>query len=184
MYSEFKDDQHRQQAEEFLLALGRFTVQFERVCEVMRKAIMFALRSQGLKNSGMEQVVIGDTSSAELQVLLGAVFNHLPNQDDLDRAAVKALLKDVKELTEQRNVAIHSAWQFGGSSSEIELYAVAIRQRTKQNSGAVPEIHGISASYLDELGGKLKTAQLRLQRLVICISQPEFKVAIKLNEPL
>lgn len=43
MFSEFKDDQHRIQAEEFLLALGRFTVQFERVCEAMRNAIMLAL---------------------------------------------------------------------------------------------------------------------------------------------
>jgi hypothetical protein len=104
MFSEFKDDQHRQQAEEILLTFGRFTVQFERVCEAMRHAIMFLLRCQGLRNQGMEQVIIGDKSSAELQVLLGALCNHMPTWNDDDRSAVKQMLKEVKYLTEQRNI--------------------------------------------------------------------------------
>ena len=184
MFSEFNDDQHRQQAEVVLLALGRFTVQFERVCEAMRNAIMFALRSQGLKNQGMEQAIIGDTSSAELQVLLGALCNHLPNCDDEDRLVVKDLLKSIKEQTEQRNVVIHSAWRFGNTASELELFAVAIRQRTKQNTGAVPEVHGVTAAYLDQLINKMKGTQVLLQRLQTCLNQPQFKIATELDKPL
>lgn len=132
----------------------------------------------------MEQVIIGDTSSAELQVLLGALCSHLPELDAADSAAVKALLKDIKELTEQRNVVVHSAWCFGSAASEIDLHAVVIRQRTKQNTGAVPEIHGLSASYLDELGMKLTAVQVKLHRLQICINQPQYKISTKLSESL
>jgi hypothetical protein len=184
VFSEFKDAKHREQAEEILVALGRFTVAFERVCEAMRLGIMFALRSQGLNNPGMEQVIIGDTTSAQLQVLLGALFNHLPGQDDGDRGSVRSLLQEVKELTERRNIALHAAWRFGDGASECDLHAVAIRQRTKQNSGAHSEVHGISAAYLDELTEQAKAAQVRLQRLHICMNQSSFKVSTQLRRSL
>lgn len=180
----FKDDKHREQAEEILLALGRFIVAFERVSEAMRYGIMFALRSQGLNNQGMEQVMIGDTASAQLQALLGALFNHLPGQDDEDRNSVRSLLAEVKALTEQRNIAVHAAWRFGGNASEFDLYGVAIRQRVKQNSGAHSEVHGISASHLDELTEQAKAAQVKLQRLHICMNQSSFKVSTELRRSL
>jgi hypothetical protein len=182
MYSEYKNDQHRQQAEEILLVFGRFTVQFERVCEAMRNAIMFLLRSHGLQNSGMEQVIIGDTGSAQLQTLLGALCNYMSSWDDADRLAIKKMLKNVKEITEKRNVVVHSAWSFGNSESESELLAVAIRQRTKQNEGAVPEVWGVSASYLETQINLMKESQVLLQRLHYCINQKEFKVSSELSK--
>lgn len=183
MFSEYKDEEHRRQAEEILLVLGRFTVQFERMCEAMRHAITLVLRSQGLKNYEMQQVIVGNTSSAQLQVLLGALCNHIPEWDEADRLAVKNVLKEVKELTESRNVMLHSAWQFGDSSSGTEFLAVAIRQRTKQTSGAVSEVWGVGAKYLEELIQRMRASQVLLQRLVICINQ-SFKPALKLAEPL
>lgn len=180
MISEFKDKRHQQQAEEILLTLGKFTVQFERVCEAMRQAIIYSLRSQGLKNCGMEQVIIGDTSSAELQVLLGALCRHVPDWDDEDQVAIKAMLRDIKEITETRNIVIHSAWRFGNIASEADLMAVAVRQRTKQNSGAVPEIWAVTAPYLEELIQKMRMYQAQLQRLQICLVQSGHKPAKQL----
>lgn len=175
MVSEFKNEEHRQQAERLMLKFGYFNVQFERVCEAMRNAIMFALRSQGLKNHGMEQVVVGDTSSAQLQVLLGAFCQHIPSWDDDDRGCLKKMLKEIKDLTERRNTVVHSAWRFGGDASDTELVAVAIRPRTKQNTGAAAEVWGIQETYLDELVFRLKKAQVYLQRLAICLTQNNFK---------
>lgn len=181
--SEFKDDKHRKQAEEFLLAMGRFIVAFERVCEAMRYGIMFSLRSQGLRNDGMEQVIIGDTSSAQLQVLLGALYSHLPNQDKEDDQAVRTLLKEIKELTEQRNVVVHTSWRLGKPPSGVTLYAAAMRPRTKQNFGAIPEFRGLSASHLKQLSARSKAAQVKLNRLTACITQPSFKVSTELSKP-
>mgnify|MGYP001160699638 FL=1 len=182
MYSEFANDEHRAQAEELLLALGRFAVAFERVCEGMRHAIMLAFQSEGLQHQGLAQVVIGDKTSAELQVLLGALVGELrARTDEADQKAVHALLKEVKELTEARNVVIHSAWSFGQNAAFAELYATAIRPRTKQNRGAVPEIHGMSAQYLRQLTETSNALQIRLQRLQNCIIRDDLKVATELS---
>lgn len=184
MFSEFADEKHRGQVEEFLLELGRFTIAFERVCEAMRYAIMFMLRSEGLKNQGMEQVIIGDTASAQLQVLLGALYAELPNQSKPDAAEVKYLLKEVKELTEKRNVVLHSPWQFGSEAAEAELHVGTVRYKTKQNQGSAPEIHEFSSQYLRDLTTRLKVVQVKMQRLQYCITQSGFSVAVEFGKPM
>ena len=183
--SEFADDKHCAQAEEFLLELGRFAVAFERVCEAMRHAILLIFQSEGLNHQGLAQVVIGDKASAELQVLLGALFTELRGRnDEADFKAVQRLLKEVKDLTENRNIAIHSAWRFGNNASYAEMYAATIRPRTRQNKGAVPIIQGMSAQYLRHLTEQATGLQVKLQRLQHCISQRGLKVAKELSKPL
>lgn len=184
-FSEFADDEHQAQAEELLLELGRFAVAFERVCEGMRHTIISIFHSEGLKHQGLSQVVIGDKASAELQVLLGALFAELrARNDDEDRKLVHGLLNEVMVLTEQRNLVIHSAWRFGNNAAFAELYATAIRPRTKLKKGAVPEIHGLSAQYLRELTRKATELQVKLQRLNYCVLQSGFKVSTELAKPL
>ncbi|MBL8053609.1 MAG: hypothetical protein JNK03_09570 [Nitrospira sp.] len=185
MYSEFANDEHRAQGEELLLELGRFAVAFERVCEGMRHAIMLVFQSEGLQHQGLARVVIGDKTSGELQVLLGALVSELRTRtDDADQEAIHALLKEVNKLTEARNVVIHSAWSLGQNAAVAELYATAIRPRTKQNKGAVPEIHGMSAQYLRQLTETSNALQIRLQRLQNCIIQNDLKVATELSRAL
>jgi hypothetical protein len=181
-FSEFSDDEHRAQAEEFLLELGRFAVEFERICEAMRNVVLFIFQSEGLKHQGLAQVVIGDKASAELQALLGAFFSELRSRtDEADLKAVRELLKEVKDLTEERNRVIHSAWRFGKNAAYDELYAASIRPRTKQNKGAVPEVNGISASVLRQLIKRSKALQVKLHRLQYCIVQSGFKVSVELE---
>ena len=184
-FSEFSSDEHRAQAEELLLELGRFSVAFERMCEGMRHAVLVIFQSEGLQHQGLSQVVIGDKASAELQVLLGALFAELRSRtDEADMKAVQGLLKEIKELTEDRNVVIHSAWRFGKNAAFAELYATTIRPRTKQNKGAIPEIHGISAQYLRQLTGRSTALQVKLQRLQYALLEEGFKVATELAKPL
>jgi hypothetical protein len=168
-----------------LLELGRFAVAFERVCEGMRNAILAIFQSEGLKHQGLSQVVVGDKGSAELQLLLGALFSELrARTDDADRKAVQNLLTAVMELTSERNRVIHSAWQFGNNAAFAEFFATAIRPRAKLKTGAVPEIHGISAAYLRELIEKAAAVQIKLQRLTHCILQRSRKVAAELAKPI
>jgi hypothetical protein len=184
-FSEFADDEHRAQAEELLLELGRFGVAFERMCEGMRSAIVAAFMSEGLKHQGLANVVIGDKASAELQMLLGAVYSELRARlDDADQKAIQCLLKDVKQLTEERNTVIHTGWRFGGSAAFAELYANAIRPRAKQKQGAVPEIHGISAQYLRSLTVRANAYELKLQRLFEATLETASKIAAELAGPL
>ena len=159
------------------MELGKFVLAFERVCDVMRYLIMFSLRSQGLKNQGIEQVIVGDKAAAELQILLGAIYCELPKQDESDRKCVKDLLKDFKEITEKRNILLHSSWDLGSGAADQKLYAATIRFRAKQNSGSSAEIHGHSASYIRDLSNQLKRVQVLLQRLHYCVTQNGFKVS-------
>jgi hypothetical protein len=178
----YADDKHQKQAEQFIFAVGNFVIEFERVCDTIRYIIMFALRSQGLKNQGMEQVIIGDKASAELQLLLGALFCELPSQDSDDEKEVRKLLKDIKDLTTVRNVLLHSNWNLGTKACPDELIAATVRYRTKQTKGSSAEVQGFSASYVDKLSSEARRIQILLQRLEYCICQSGFKVATELKK--
>lgn len=183
-FSEFNDDLHQAQAEEFMLELGRFGIAFERVCEGMRSVILAIFQSEGLKNKGLSQVIIGDKASAELQVLLGALFTELRDRtDEEDQKAVRELLRNVKKLTENRNMIIHSAWQFGRNAAFAEMYATSIRPKTKQTKGATPELNGVSASYLCQQTEMCKKLQIQLNRVQYSVIQTGFKVSEELSLP-
>lgn len=186
MPSEYADDVHREQAEEFIMELGRFVLAFERVCDAMRHIIMFMLRSQGLNNQRMEQVIVGDKASAELQVMLGALYCELPGQDEADKGCVKQLLKGIKEVAEERNILLHCSWSLGSkaAASDEELYAATVRYRAKQNTGSGTEVLGFSASYIRELSSELKRIQVLLQRLQYCVTQKGFKVSTEFASPM
>jgi len=183
MIEEFATEKDQNGVDEFLMALGKFVIAFERVCECMRHVVMFSLRSQGLTNQGIEQVIIGGKTSAELQVLLGAIFRQLPNQDGEDQAKTTELLKEIKEVTEERNVLLHSSWQFGVEGENRLLSAIAIKFKPNQNSDSTFKVHGYAASDIHNLSLKLQSIQVRLDRLQICITQTGFKVSTELAKP-
>lgn len=184
-FSEFADDDHRVQAEEFMRELGRFAIAFERMCEAMRHTVLYILQSEGLAHQGLGQVVIGDKGSGELQLLVGALFTELRSRTDAtDQKAVQAVLKEVDSLTEARNLVVHGAWRFGKNAAYAEFYANTIRPRTKKTKGAVPELHGVSAPYLRELTERSKALQVKLQRLHHCVLQSGFKISVELAKPL
>jgi hypothetical protein len=183
MVQAYKNKKHEKQANEFIIELGKFVISFERICESMRYAVVFMFQSQGLKNQNMAYAVVGDKSSAELQVLVGALFAAMPNQDDDDRKAIKTLLKRIKDITEKRNLLLHNTWNLGESESwGAEILAVAVRFRTKQNTGASIEPHGINPSYLRELRKEMSGIHIFLQRLLTCLIQPKFKVSTEFNK--
>jgi hypothetical protein len=183
-FSPYADDEHRVQAEEFMLELGRFTIEFERVCEAMGHTVLCIFHSESLKHQGLSQVVIGGKASAELQVLVGALFSELRARfTDEDRKAVRTLLAAVRDLTEQRNEVLHTAWQLGDAAREVELMAVAIRPTTAQTKGAIPRVHGLSPSYLRTLSQRAKELQVYLSRLQTCVLQQGFVPAVVLRDP-
>lgn len=184
MFSEFADERHKEQAEAFLLSLGKFLVAFERVCAAMASLIIFILQRQGLKNQGMAQVIVGDKSVRNLREMLGALFAELPDQDEDDRKSVQDLLGSINELTTKRNILVHSNWDLGAKAAEQEFSVGAFRFRKKQSKGAILGESWTSTPNVNKLIKKAKRAQVRLQRLQYCICQSGFKVAVELNKPL
>lgn len=185
MTYEYTEGLYCEREEEFIMALGKFVLNFEQVCNQMRYIIMFILRSQGLKNQGMEQVLIGDKSSAELQILLGALYCEIPDQDEDDKICIRALLKSIKEVTEKRNILLHSSWDLGSKASAAgeELVAATVRFRAKQNQGSGAELHGYTASDIQGISSELIRVQTLLVRLQYCITQTGFKVSTEFMFP-
>ncbi len=181
MIEVFATEKDQPGVDEFLLSLGRFVISFERVCASMCNVIMFALRSQGLRNQGMEQVIVGGKASNELQNLLGAIYLQLPDQDELDRKAVSKLLNEIKEITEHRNVLLHSSWQFGTGSEGSVVSAIAVKFKPSQKSESTYKIHGYAAKNIDELSQRSEKCQVLLQRLLTCITQSKLKVSLEFS---
>jgi len=184
MFKRFADEKHREQAEGFLLSLGKFVLAFEQVCTAMRHLVMFILRNQGLKNAGMEQVIIGNRRAAELRELLGALYAELSGQDEDDRKVVQDLLQSIETVTSKRNILVHGDWHLGREAAEGEFMTGSLRFRAKRNDGAIIEQHVASSSYVDDLTQQAETCQILLQRLQYCICQTGFKVAVELRKPL
>jgi len=182
MFKKYADEKHRKQAEEFIMEIGEFVLAFERVCDDMRHTIMLMLRAQGLQNQGMAQVVVDDKASADLQLLMGAIYCELPNQDAEDKKHVQGLLARIKKVTERRNILLHSAWNFGNQAAYAEMYAATIRLKPGQNKGGSSEIHGYSASYVRDQSRELTKIQVLLRRLQICIAQAGHKVSTKFSK--
>jgi hypothetical protein len=184
MFKEFADEKHKEQAEEFLLSLGKLTHAFERVCAEMRYLIMFMLRSQGLKNQDMEQVIIGDRGARDLQELFSALYGEFPDHDEDDRKAVKDLLESIDRLTKGRNKLVHGNWDLGTEGAEEEYVAVTLRFRKKRKKGALVEELRSSTADANKLIQDAKRAQVLLQRLQRCICQTGFKVATEFDKAL
>jgi hypothetical protein len=186
--SEFADTKHREQAEGFLLSLGKFVLAFERVCAAMRFLVIFVLEKQGL-NQGMAQVIIAkregkDLGARDLQNLLAAVFSELPGLDEDDRKAVAGLVTSITNLTDERNRLVHSDWHLGVETAENELTAASFRFKASPSRGASIEEHWCSSSEVEEWTRKAKECQVRLQRLQYCVNQSGFKVATELGKSL
>lgn len=183
MIEQFATESDQDGVDEFLMTLGKFVIAFEQICDSMRYVIMFSLRSQGLANQGMEQVIIGGKAAAELQVLLGAIYQQLPNQDKDDRASVTKLLKEIKTITEERNVLLHSCWQFGIEGEERLLSAITLKFKPCQNSDSTFKAYNCAASDIHILSVRLEGIQTQLQRLQACVTNNKAKVSTELAKP-
>jgi hypothetical protein len=177
MMGDFSDSNHQAQAEEFISSLGNFILVFERICEAMRYCVMAIFEREGLQNKSLSAVVVADKSAAELREFLGSLYASLQSEDDEDRKVVKSILKEIHELSELRNVLVHSDWGFGNEASASELIAATTRFKAKQNKGLVTEVCGYSASYVQEVTSNAEGILDKTLNLYACMSQRGLKVA-------
>jgi len=183
VFSEFADTKHREQAEGFLLSLGKSVLAFERVYAAMRFLAIFVLQ-KGM-NQGMAQVIIAKKRGAkELRELLAALLAELPDLDEDDRIEVAGLVTSIKDLTDERNLLVHSDWHLGVEAAENELTAASFRFKATPSREAFVEEHWRSSSDVEDWTRKAKECQVLVQRLQYCVNQSGFKVATELRKSL
>lgn len=189
MFSEFANARHKAQAERFLLSLGMFVVEFERVCAGMRSLVLLVLERQGL-NQGMAQVVIGrregrDTTVRDMRDLFAALIGEMPGLDEDDRSEVAILMKSISALSSERNQLVHSDWHIGIEAvEEEELTAASFRFRATPSLGASLEQHWRSTADIEQSIVRAKECQCLLRRVQYCLNQSGFKIATELRKSL
>jgi hypothetical protein len=104
-----------------MLSLGKFVVEFERVCAAVRNLILFSFHREGLNNQALAQVIVGDKAAAELRTIFGALFEELRDQNKEDKKAVQSLLARFDKLCSFRNSLLHSEWYLGDEAEKNEL---------------------------------------------------------------
>jgi len=181
MFYQASDKKHEQQINELMKSLGKFVVEFERVCSAIRDLIIFTFQREGLKNQPIAQVVIGDKAAAELRFLFEAIYSELKDQDNDDRKIVKDLLNRFDKLSTKRNMFLHSEWFLGDEAGEDELSALIGKFKAKQKSGAEYKKEEITPSLIDKYAYESRKQLVLFRRLTTSLLRNGFKVSEYLN---
>lgn len=183
MFYQAADQKHQDQIDQLMLSLGKFVVEFERVCAAVRNLVLFTFHREGLKNQALAQVVIGDKAAAELRTIFGALFEELRDQDKEDKKVVQSLLSRFDKLSSLRNSLLHSEWYLGvGNEAENkELEALTVKFCSKQTKGAECRQRFITPTLIDKYALEARKQLVLLNRLSISIVQKGFKVSVHLD---
>lgn len=181
MFYQAADQKHQDQIDQLMLSLGKFVVEFERVCAAVRNLIVFTFHREGLKNQALSQVIIGDKAAAELRTTFGALFEELANQDKEDKKVVQSLLGRFDKLSSVRNNLLHSEWYLGNEAGDKELEAIIVKFRTKQTKGAECRQKPITPTLIDKYAIEARKQLVLFNRLSTSIVQNGIKVSVHLD---
>jgi hypothetical protein len=177
MFYQGEDEKHTDQIQELMSCLGKFIVEFERICAEIGHLIIFIFEREGLKNQSLAQVVIGNKAAADLRLLFGALYSELNDQDEDDRKSVHNLLNRFDKLSSVRNNLIHVYWSFGNQSGEQELDAITTKFKTKQKIGSQYIEKKVTASLINQYAFEARKQLVLFRRLGICLFQGNHKTS-------
>jgi hypothetical protein len=181
MFYQAADEKHEEQIDELMKSLGKFVVEFERVCATVRHLIIFTFQREGLKNQSLSQVVVGNKAAAELRFLFGALYSELRDQDDDDRKIVNSLLNRFDKLSTKRNILLHSEWFLGDEAGEDELAALIAKYKAKQKSGTEFKIEEMTPTIIDKYAYEARKQLVLFRRLTTSLLQSGYKPSEYLN---
>lgn len=90
--------------------IGEFVVNFERVSQAIRMCIYTMLESQGLKDTRIIDIFIGDLTIFPLQSTFRALISQTQKLNQKEIKIVDNIFNRIVKLAEERNKIIHSAW--------------------------------------------------------------------------
>lgn len=90
--------------------IGEFVVSFEGICHALRMGIDHVLDKNGLTNSRLTDILIGDLTAHPLQGVYRALLAESERLDNAEVALLDNIFKRVTHLCEERNRIVHSAW--------------------------------------------------------------------------
>jgi len=177
MFYQAADIKHEEQIDELMSSLGRFIVEFERVCSAYQHLVIFVLEKNGLQSQSLAKVVIGDKAAAELRVLFSTLYLELSGQDAEDKKAVKALNNRFEKLTTFRNNLVHADWDLGDEAGEEEVDAILSKYRNKPTKGSERRRIAVTKSLIDSFALEARKQLVLVRRLQVALLQSGFKTS-------
>jgi len=182
MFFQSPDIKHETQLNELMSSLGKFIVEFERVCSAFQFLIILCFEREGLKNQGLAQVTVGDKAAAEIRTLFGALYQELPDQDKDDHESVKSLLMRFDKLTTFRNNIVHAEWHLGTETEDDEINALLTKFKAKQNKGAEYRQLPVTKSLIDTFAMEARKQKVLASRLQTALFQKGYKPSRHMNK--
>lgn len=90
--------------------IGEFVVNFERVSQAIRIGIYEILEIQGLKDTRVIDIFIGDLTIFPLQSIFRSLISQTQKLNQNESKIVNNIFNRIVKLAEERNKIIHSAW--------------------------------------------------------------------------
>lgn len=168
---------HGEEIDELMCSLGKFIVEFERVCSSLQYLIIFLLQRHGLSNQQLAKAVIGDKAARELRNLFGTIYQELPNQDAEDKNAVKSLLNRFDKITEFRNELVHANWGLEKLPDDEAFTAVLEKFKNKPTKGVQQKNSPITKEIIDNFALEARKQMVLLRRLSVSLLQNGFKTS-------
>ena len=168
-----EETQHKfdEQTEDLYAALGRFAVEFEHVCNYLRVIIMTILNKEGLKNEQVMQILLADLTAEPLRSLVVSLIPQTHKLSQTDKKIVSRILKNVQDLTKNRNDVLHGTWFIGWASvGETEFKNAPGLKFKKDKSGAATKSFNWTVGEFVELTEKATQLWGLLERLNGCIA--------------
>ena len=90
--------------------IGAFAVAFEALCHALRMGIADVLEKNGLRETKLAYMLVGDLTIFPLQSIYRALLAETQQLSPLEKEVLDNIFKRISQLGEQRNQIIHSAW--------------------------------------------------------------------------
>ena len=121
MAVESRQELHARQTAEQYEQIGRFVVEFERICAAIRLGIVFALQRDGLRNQSLAQVLINNKfmSALPLRDAHDAIMTETGARDDpIQKEVLDQASGEFHDLINVRNEIVHGHWMIGWASTD------------------------------------------------------------------
>lgn len=166
MDSEERAKRYTEQTDDIYRAIGRFTVKFEQLVFFMRQGITSFLSQNGLKNQKLSNIILADQTAYPIKTIFGSMIPEIVNLNEQERRIVKAILKQVQDLIDERNNIIHSTWFVGWAHPDDTDFSNAPGHKlTKGKAGAGVKAFDYTSADFDKFSDKCDSASELIQRL-------------------
>lgn len=102
--------QAKELSERLYPTIGEFAVSFEAISHAIRCGIDILLQKNGLHNSRVTNILVGDFTMQPLQAAYRALLVETEKLDESEISVLDDIFKRVNQITEHRNRILHSSW--------------------------------------------------------------------------